>query len=266
MTYDNIKHDVLSLGFTDTLEDEGQFLLALNRAQNLLANEFPKKKTLLLSRAYRKPKATFTDALTQKISLKIGEGIAFLYRLSDGAVCFGNKVLPLTEGAGTYKFIAERDGIFTLEGDATMFAIAIYDEGTPLSLCEVDLPYAEYEIGRYDRGVRRISLPPTTTDGAVIPGAEIEGLTVRIPREFQGIFLVKYEKSPSEITKEGEEIEVEERLFPLFSLLVCAYLWLEDEPERAQYYMALYREGRERMRNAATSYTEPIDMDMLRWT
>ncbi|MBR2612293.1 MAG: hypothetical protein IKC72_04405 [Clostridia bacterium] len=163
MTYDNIKHDVLSLGFTDTLEDEGQFLLALNRAQNLLANEFPKKKTLLLSRAYRKPKATFTDALTQKISLKIGEGIAFLYRLSDGAVCFGNKVLPLTEGAGTYKFIAERDGIFTLEGDATMFAIAIYDEGTPLSLCEVDLPYAEYEIGRYDRGVRRISLPPTTT-------------------------------------------------------------------------------------------------------
>ena len=266
MTYDNIKQDVLSLGFTDTLEDEGQFLLALNRAQSLLASEFPKKKTLLLSRTYRKPKATFPDAFTETIALRAGESVAFLYRLFDGAVCFCNKVLPLTEGAGTYKFTAERDGILTAEGDAEMFAIAVYDDGTPLALCEVDLPYVEYEIGKYDRGVRRISLPPTTLEGRAIKGAEVEGLTVRIPKEYQGIFLLKYEKSPAEITKEGKEIEIEERLFPLFSLLVCAYLWLEDEPERAQYYMALYREGRERMKNAAISYTEPIDTDTLGWT
>ncbi len=266
MTYDNIKQDVLALGFTDDLEDEKQFLLALNRAQSLLASEFPKKKTLVLARSNAQPKMTYDNAFGNQISLHKGEKIAFLYRLFDGAILFGDTPLPLQSGAGSFRYVAESDGAFSLEGDAEMYAISLYDADIPLALCEVNLPYVEYEIAKYDSGARAICALPSTVEGYAIEGASVEGLTFRLPRGYQGVFLVNYERSPAEIRQNTKEIEIEERLFPLFSLLVCAYLWLEDEPERAQYYMALYREGRERLRMAKTTHSEKINTDMLGWT
>ena len=266
LTYENIKQDVLSLGFTETLEDETHFVLALNRAQSLLATEFPKTKTLLLARAYQKPIAVYDTLYGNTVSLKKGERIAFLYYLFDGAIFFGERKLPLTEGRGSYCYVAEEEGVLNTEGDAQLYAIAVYKEDTPLTLCEVNLPYAEYDISRYDRDVRRLCSLPTTVEGDTILGATSEGNIIRLPREYQGIFLVRYEVSPTKISQRTKEIEMEESLFPLFSLLVCSYLWLDDEPERAQYYMGLYREARERMRMLKKSYTETIHTDVLGWT
>lgn len=266
MTYDNIKEEVLALGFVEDFEDEGRFLLALNRASNLLASEFPKRKTLLLSHQYVPPKQGTEYVGGEGLSLMRGEIVSFLYRRLDGAVGFDEKTLPLPSGTGTYTYTAETDGILTLQGDAEVYAVAVYPEGTPLSLCEVNLPYTEYDISLYAPMARMISAPPRTVAGEDIEGASVEGLCIRLPREYRGIFLVQYEKSPESIRQGRGEIEIEERLFPLFALLVCAYLWLEDEPERAQYYMALYREGCERMKAARPTYTEKRSTDVLGWT
>ena len=266
MTYDNIKEDVLALGFTETIEDESTFILALNRALNLLSTEFPKVKTLLLTRTYVKPKETYDSAYDKVISLKKGEKAAFLYHRYDGAIFFERRKLPLSYGTGTHLFTAEEDGTFTIEGDGEMFAISIYDSGVPEHMCEVNLPYVEYEILKYDTSARVIPAPPTTVDGDVISGAMVDGLTVRMPKDYSGIFMVRYEKSPTIVQRFTQEIELDERLFPLLSLLVCGYYYLEDEPERSQYYMALYREGRERMRGARASYTQKIGIDALGWT
>lgn len=266
MTYDNIKKDVLSLGFTDDLEDEGYFLLALNRAMRFLASEFPKKKTLCLARIYEAPKKTFDTSYNVTISLQKGECATFLYHRFDGAILFAQRELPLVEGSGTYTYQAKEDGEFHLTGDARMYAISIYKPDTAPSLCEANLPFVEYDISKYDTQASVICAVPKTAYGETILGASVDGLRVRLPRQFHGIFLVEYETSPKEIRQGDVEIEIEERLFPLFSLLVCGYLWLEDEPERAQYYMALYREGRERMRTSGSTYSEKYTADALGWT
>ena len=158
MTYDNIKEEVLALGFVEDFEDEGRFLLALNRASNLLASEFPKRKTLLLSHQYVPPKRGTESVGGEGLSLMRGEIVSFLYRRLDGAVGFGEKTLPLPSGAGTYTYTAETDGILTLQGDAEVYAVAVYPEGTPLSLCEVNLPYTEYDISLYAPMARMISV------------------------------------------------------------------------------------------------------------
>ena len=150
MTYDNIKQDVLALGFSEDLEDEGAFLLALNRAQSLLASEFPKRKTLLLARTHKTPERTFVSATGETICLKEGESVAFLYHLSDGEILFSEESLPLESGSGSFVYTARGDGSFSLLGDAEMFAIAIYEKDTPLALCEVALPFVEYDLTKYD--------------------------------------------------------------------------------------------------------------------
>ena len=266
MTYDNLKEDILALGFSETVEDESRFLLAENRALCLLASEFPKEKTLLLSRTYLKPKATLDTLYGKSLSLKKGERVAFLYHRFDGDILFSGKRLPLAYGVGSYLFVANTDGVLSLEGEAEMYAISHYEINTPEHLCEVNLPFVEYDISKYEPKARRIVSPPTTVDGSLIAQTEVDGLKVKVPRDFQGIFLVRYEKGPETITKFTQEIEIEERLFPLFSLLVCAYFWLEDEPERSQYYMALYREARERLGETRMSHAEKYQADILGWT
>ena len=266
MTYDNIKEDILALGFCESIENESRFLLAINRALRLLATDFPKEKTLLLSHSYAKPSASHESLTESSLPMKRGERVAFLYHRLDGEIFFENRALPLSYGTGSYLYTAITDGALRTEGDAKIYAISLYERDTPEHLCEVNLPYTEYEISRYEPKARCIVAPPTTAGGVRILGAEVDGLCIRVPREYQGIFLVRYEKGPETVTRFTQEIEIEERLFPLFSLLCCAYFWLDDEPERSQYYMALYREGRERLSVARASYTEKVEADTLGWT
>ena len=39
-----------------------------------------------------------------------------------------------------------------------------------------------------------------------------------------------------------QELDLDEELCSVLPMLVAAYVWLEDEPEKSQYYMNLYRE------------------------
>ena len=57
-----------------------------------------------------------------------------------------------------------------------------------------------------------------------------------------------YEHRPTAIentgatTEDTQELDLDEELCSLMPLLVAAYVWIEDEPEKSEYYMGLYRE------------------------
>ena len=40
-----------------------------------------------------------------------------------------------------------------------------------------------------------------------------------------------------------ERIDVPEELAELLPLAVASFVWLDDDPEKAQYYMSLYKDG-----------------------
>ena len=76
---------------------------------------------------------------------------------------------------------------------------------------------------------------------------------------------MRYSRKPVPIEKEDARVDIAPEAEPLLPLLGGAYLWLDDEPEKAQYYMLLYREGVNRLqaarrRNLAGGYD-----DVLHW-
>ncbi len=266
LTYENLKNEVLSLGFMETLENEGHLLLMANRALSLIRSDFPHTETLCLYRHYRAPLRAYTNATEEKVTVFCGEIVAFAYRLRDGAILFDGVPLTLSATSGTHTVCAERDGEFSVSGDGEMFAIAVYSPDTPLSLCEINLPFVRYPLGDYVKAPLAVTSVPTDKDGTVIEGARYEECDVILPRTYSGEFFIQYERAPEPITKTTKNVDICDALIPLFPLLVCAYVWLDDEPERAQYYMALYREGRERMLRRKPSYAVTYQSDVLGWT
>lgn len=265
MTYQELKDEVLALGFLDTLENEGHLLLAANRALRLMANDFPRTEALCLYRQYHAPLRT-KDCVDQSgILLREGEAAAFCYRVLDGEVRLGNEVLPLGKG-GIYRVRASSDAMLVPIGDAEVFHLAVYSESVALALCESSLPFVCYDVDDYVADALRISSVPTDASGAEITEGRIEGRRVLIPRTYSGAFFIHYERTPRPLTASEGEIDVARECLSLFPLLVCGYLWLDDEPDRAQYYMALYREGRSMLRERKPSRTQRLNTDTLGWT
>ena len=77
---------------------------------------------------------------------------------------------------------------------------------------------------------------------------------------------VRYVHRPSEVsgTDENERIDVVKSRVHLLPLLVASYVFLEDEPERSQYYLTLYRDAMLRMGSVRPSYTTTY-ADVLGW-
>lgn len=67
-----------------------------------------------------------------------------------------------------------------------------------------------------------------------------------IPASAKGVYTVCYNRKPKEITSLGmmndEAVDLDEELCAILPNLVASYIWVEDEPEKANYYLSLYRE------------------------
>ena len=265
MTYQELKNEVLALGFLDTLENEEHLLFAANRALRLMANDFSREGSLALYREYRAPLRSEECVGADGVAIREGEGVAFCYRLCDGEVRFGKEAIPLSE-SGIYRMRASCDALLMPVGDAVVFQLCVYAPDVPLALCESALPFVSYPIDKYTADALRVRRVPTDAYGAEITEGRIEGRVVMIPRTFSGAFFIHYDKKASPIAVGDGRIDVPEECLALFPLLVCGYLWLDDEPDRAQYYMALYREGRSLLLERKPSRTQRLNTDTLGWT
>lgn len=71
---------------------------------------------------------------------------------------------------------------------------------------------------------------------------------ILLPYDKRGVYKVLYEHRPTAIentgatTEDTQELDLDDELCSLMPLLVAAYVWIEDEPEKSEYYMSLYRE------------------------
>lgn len=69
---------------------------------------------------------------------------------------------------------------------------------------------------------------------------------ILIPASAKGVFDICYQRKPREVTSDGmetnESIDLSDELCAILPNLVASYIWLDDEPDKAQYYLSLYRE------------------------
>ena len=122
---------------------------------------------------------------------------------------------------------------------------------------ENDIPafgaFTSYDMRTLAGDFLSFDSPPIKADNDLVTlnqGYRIEGSsTVVLPNDAEGCYKVLYKRKPAAINFNEDPAEDDERdidldaeLCEILPLLMAAYIWLEDEPEKAAFYLNLYRE------------------------
>jgi hypothetical protein len=281
MRVDELYEAVAKLGFEDALEDGDSFYYAANRAiiqvnalrpavaeytihhapiSNLLNTGFDPviRDESDVIYTCMNPKAYYFEAS--------GSGTLFIEKqYEDQWRLIGEREFSGERFASYRGFIFE-DGEFTkgnirlrfsasAQGDFAYFIknIAMYSK--IFSADEKHIPafkeYAKYDMAElcddfltFEAPIIRRGEYYDTGTGFFIEGSH----TILFPYNAEGIFKVLYRRRPKSLINDGKAeedttvIDLDDELCTLLPTLIASYVWAEDEPEKAQYYLALYRE------------------------
>ena len=277
MTVSELYEAVAKLGFENSLEDDSVFLYAANRA--LLQVNAIRPHTKLL-RLHHAPPANLLggigfDAVEKGETDLIytaegargyafeadGHGACYIERLDSATgawqmirdVSFDTNgftlyrgLIDAAEGAVRLRFVGEY--LYYLRG------VALY--GRLRSGDANDVPAygatVAYDLTALADDFMDLAAPPMI-DGAgrVSLSADWsleEEHILHLPREAAGNYLIEIHRRPKPITEDedlagnSEKIDLDEDLSALLPNLIASYVWADDEPEKAQYYLSLYRE------------------------
>jgi len=171
--------------------------------------------------------------------------ITCTFEISDES---GTRNVNFSGNDGLHRGFIHGSGELLFKGDYsyTVSNLALYDElfGPSVEDIPIAASHIEYNVKGYVNDFLSFVLPPKDSSGRDIKGASVRGSTVSIPCEYEGDVTILYKKAASEPSgAPDEEITVPDGCEHLLPLIVAAYVWLDDDAERSQYYMSLYREG-----------------------
>ncbi len=103
-------------------------------------------------------------------------------------------------------------------------------------------------------------------DGTVENGATVCADILTLPTACDSTYTLYYHRAPRPLSDaDTTEADIPRGCEHLLALLTASYLYLDDEPERAQYYLSLYRDGMLRLTQTAThSHALPY-RDVIGW-
>ena len=269
---------MLALGGEEQMESGEALRIATDRALRLVFNDRPSLKTTLIYHRRLLPTSRI-DVLYhtggKDITLPLS-GSAYSFRVS------GCGHFTVTAGGVSHTEQFDSDGclfrgftdagssiVFGGEHAYTVFGLVTYaDVG---SADPEDIPDgSEYDvIDMQKRCGDFLAFSEGARDmrGKPAPEVLLRDGRVLIPRGLGGVFSVSYKRSPilPSSRSEDDEIDLSEEMAPLFPLLVASYLWLEDYPEKSQYYMSLYRDGLAGVKRYNARSVEPEYRDVTGW-
>lgn len=111
--------------------------------------------------------------------------------------------------------------------------------------------YTRYDMTALAEDFLTLSTPPITEDEEykkLSGDYDVEGgRVILLPYSVTGCFKVLYNRRPKELIAKGlaqddeDVIDLDEELCSLLPVLIASFIWLEDEPDRAQYYYSQYQ-------------------------
>ncbi len=273
MTVNELLIEEMALGFANTLELNATFLGAVNRAVREICNEDGEKKRLRILKNSPKPiknikKLVFNGDGEERITV-FGKTLYFKlsgkgsYQINDTG-----EEKPFEISFGVVKMHINPGDTLIFKGDVayTVFDITVFKDRLDLNDLPTD-PLVPYDINSLTDDFLSFSGTLRDERGFEIKDAQLSGSTVYIPREINGEFEVSYKRAAPTLTlDDGEsEIDIPKEYLPLLPLLVAGYLWLDDEPEKAQYYTSLYKEGLQRTKYYKGFSSPSKYNDVLGW-
>lgn len=267
-----------ALGFEGALELSDVVLHATQRALRMIFTERPLHKLVQFYQMPIKPvikiealthsgKDTDTVPFNAKAySFRTtGEGA---YRIIDES---GSVTVDFSGIESVHKGFLHGIGKLEFLGNYsyTVYDLAIFDE--ILGSSEKDIPvlcsFIEYDVKSYTPDFLSFTSPPENEFGVAIPGASVCGGKMRIPIEYTGKIRLLYKAAPIDIIGAADEdLVIPDGCEHLLSLLVASYVWLDDDAEKAQYYMNLYREAMAAVKFYDRAGVNTAYQDVIGWT
>lgn len=113
-------------------------------------------------------------------------------------------------------------------------------------------PYTRYDVAALVPDFLSLDSPPISEDEdnkRLCGKYDVEnGSIILLPYSMRGCYKVHYRRKPASLNAENDAasddtvIDLDEELCTLLPLLIASFVWLEDEPSMASYYLSLYRE------------------------
>ena len=277
MTLQELKNEIAALGFESELEDGGAFTFAVKRAIATIYTERGIHKTLRLYQ--RNPKPDFHIP-----TICHDGGSMNTYSLTGGAYFFrvsGNGYFTVTDrnGVREYEFNSNNStvrGHVIGEGEISFcgnLCYTVYDFCHFTELFSEDLEsicyggFTEYDIRRAAPDYLGACDSARDSSGRIIEGASICSGILSVPYSYEGEIVLKYRcKPPVDMDKEDDQtIDIDPECEHLLPLLVASYVWLDDDEEKAKYYLTLYREGMAALKLYSPSCINSEYEDVTRW-
>ena len=293
MRVQELYKQVAQLGFEDSLEDDNRFYYAANRALLQVNSIRPAISAYVINHkpmANLVKESTFSPIeRSEDLSFEVtdakayyfeadGNGTLYIERQDSASgawVIIGSQELASARRFIPYKGFIKKDGSFTTGLVRLRFVgeflysvrnVAIYRHIYSNSAADIPAyePYTRYDISALVPDFLSLNSPPISEDAEyerLNQNYDVEGgKVILLPYSVEGCFKVLYKRKPQEIENTGlasedeAVIDLDEELCSLLPILIASYVWVEDEPTMAEYYLSLYRERamdiERRIRNA----------------
>lgn len=279
MRVQELYEQVAGLGFEKSLEDEDWFYQAANRAllqvnylrpaiSSYVINHKPMKN--LIDGSFT-PVERSEDLIYEATDAKAyyfqadGIGTLFIERFDNNSKSW--VIIDAVELSGTKRFSTYsgfiRDGRkfitglvrlrFTGDYLYSVKCVAMYQHVYSDDVADIPAyeAYTRYDMTTLVDDFLTLSTPPITEDEEyerLSGDYDVEGgRVILLPYSVTGCFKVLYNRRPRELINNGSAqddeslLDLDEELCSLIPVLIASYIWLEDEPDRAQYYYSQYQ-------------------------
>ena len=256
MTLKELMSDVARLGFENEISDTELFVSSVNRALTLLYTDRPVTRTV----------NTFVESSTPLTLVNIYShrgGSEDSFKLRGKAFSFissGRCEFRITSGFRTtehklfsdmkeYQGFIDGDSDITFTGDYsyTVFSLASFEDLRSDDPRDIPIYGRCKEINlSYNFGdFMSFTDLPKDAHGNDIQGVILKEGSIILPLGYKGEVSINYRRIPTTFLaySENSPVDVPKETEALLPLLTASFMWLDDDPDKAQYYMALYREG-----------------------
>ena len=279
MTLKDIQKQVAALGFEREIDTDDSFISAVNRAFSIIYTERAIHKSM---RFYRNPILPnshipiLTHECKECISLPTSAKAYSFYVSGNAKIRISQKSGEIirqfnSQNAKVRGFIEEGATIeFFGDFRYTVYDLATFD--TLESDREEDIPFYEsvavYDLSKTASDFRSAIELPEDANGKKIENSSVCNTTLVLPYRYSGQVNLKYRASAPVVSPDeaDNEIDIPKEIEHLVPLLAAAYVWLDDDSDKAQYYMSLYREQMAAVKLYSTQCLSPEYQDVLRWT
>lgn len=279
MTYKQLYAEVAALGFEGEIENQPALLFSANRALKSIAALVPAYGSItLIQRVFTPlshiPELNYIPGKEITVPLR---GAVFSFKFSGaGTVTLKerHRVTPFfmdSPYTEFRKYLLDGEGELILSGNIafTLKDIACfpYVLGTSENDIPLIAPYRGYDMHAHVRDFFGFTALPTDARGCTIAGSYFRDATLYIPDDYEGEIHLIYHRVPEAISADAPNapIDLAPAVTHLLALLTAAYLWIEDDSAKAQFYMQMYMEGIRDLRISRPHVADAVITDTHHW-